>query len=81
MSQATTELKKDIKKTLGDLQTLRDELRVKLHLATMDAKDEWSKLETELEALESSAEKASDQTYAAMVDLLKRLQKLRATAS
>jgi len=50
MSHATTQLKKDIQKTLADLHTLRDELRVKAHLAGMDAKDEWAKIEDELEA-------------------------------
>ncbi len=45
MGNITSELKSDLNKSLESLQTLRDEIRVRLHLAGMDAKDAWDKLE------------------------------------
>jgi hypothetical protein len=50
---------------LAQLKTLRDEIRVKLHLAEMDAKDRWQELEPEIERaitkLEGATERALDQ--------------------
>jgi hypothetical protein len=37
---------------LGTLAQLRDEIRVRLHLAQLDAKDKWQELETQLASLE-----------------------------
>jgi hypothetical protein len=37
---------------LSSLTQLRDEIRVRLHLAQLDAKDKWQELETQLESLE-----------------------------
>ena len=74
MSQTTQELKQEFKKTLGLLQTLRDEVRVKLHLAGMDAKDEWSKLEDELELVDTEAEKFSDKTFDTVKEMLKKVR-------
>ncbi len=35
----------ELQKLLEDLKTQRDELRVRLHLAKAEAKDEWERLE------------------------------------
>jgi hypothetical protein len=56
MSQNTNDLKTEFKKSLALLQTLRDEVRVQIHLAGLDAKDRWNKLEPRMEA---AAEKAA----------------------
>jgi hypothetical protein len=37
---------------LSTLAQLRDEIRVRLHLAQLDAKDKWQELETQLASLE-----------------------------
>ncbi|HYQ15898.1 MAG TPA: hypothetical protein VEQ58_09075 [Polyangiaceae bacterium] len=37
---------------LSSLATLRDEIKVRLHLAGLDAKEKWSELETKLASLE-----------------------------
>lgn len=37
---------------LDGLKQLRDEIRLKLHLAQLDAKEKWQELEQQLEALE-----------------------------
>lgn len=39
------DLKVAFNQTVGMLKTLRDEIRVDLHLAGMDAKTQWEKLE------------------------------------
>ena len=36
----------------SSLTQLRDEIRVRLHLAQLDAKDKWQELETQLASLE-----------------------------
>lgn len=81
MSQATTELKNEIQKSLGLMRTLRDEVRVKLHLASMDAKDEWEKLEPHLVQVERAAGELSEATRGALSEAVKRLAKLHSSLS
>ena len=85
MSQTTKELKSEVKKSISLLYTLRDEVKVKLHLAGMDAKDEWRKLEPQIAKLEAgvdqAAEDVSGATQDAVDDIVKRLQKIRASLS
>ncbi len=47
-----------ITKAAEQLKQQRDELRVKLHLAKADAKDEWAKLERQWEELKPKLEAA-----------------------
>ena len=42
------DLKAEMKRGVDLLKTLRDEIKVKLHLAGMDVRDQWAKLEPEL---------------------------------
>ncbi len=79
MSQATTELKKDRKSSLEHLQTLRDEVRVKLHLAGRDLKDQWGKLEPHLAEVEKAAKNLSEASHDAVADAVKRLEKFSAS--
>ena len=44
--------KQDDHVELSSLSQLRDEIRVRLHLAQLDAKDKWQELETQLISLE-----------------------------
>ena len=67
MNETTTELKQEMKKSRALLYTLRDEIRVKLHLAGMDAKDQWKKLEPRLHEIEQSADDVSEASKAAVV--------------
>jgi hypothetical protein len=54
------ELQKDIEAAIGDLEQLADEVRVKLHLAEMDARDVWDKvLEPRLEQARRHAMEAT----------------------
>jgi hypothetical protein len=79
MSRTTTELKAEIQKSLTLMRTLRDEIRVKLHLAGMDAKEEWRKLEPQLGDIERAASDLSEATCAAVTEAVKRLSKLRSS--
>jgi hypothetical protein len=79
MSDAKAELKKELEKGVTRLQTLRDEVRVRLHLAGMDLKDQWNKLEPHLEQVEKKAEDASDEARTLLAEAVKKLEKLRAS--
>lgn len=77
----TQDWKRDVSKLRDDIRSIADELRLKMHLAGMDAKDAWNKLEPKLEEFEQRAESAVHTTSAeireAAKDLKARLQKLR----
>ena len=57
-----SENKKHIKEILYELKQERDELRVKVHLAKLEASDEWVKLEAKLEKLEAKAHELGSAT-------------------
>ncbi len=58
------------------LQTLRDEIKVKLQLASMEARDKWKELDREAEQLIRRAERASTSAFEQMA---KKLRELSAT--
>ena len=76
MSQATTDLKLDLQKGLDHVRALRDEVRVKIHLAGMDARDEWHKLEPHLLEVERSAEHRTESARTAVQAAAARLAAL-----
>lgn len=69
-----------MKKTLGLLQTLRDETKVKVHLAGMDIKTSWDELQPKIveaeQAAQRAAESLSEATLETIKTTLKKLQKL-----
>jgi hypothetical protein len=71
------DLKAEMKRGVDLLKTLRDEIKVKLHLAGMDVRDQWAKLEPELSKVERAAEQATESSKKLMDDALKRLKALR----
>jgi hypothetical protein len=79
MSDTANELKKELKKSLDLLRTLRDEVKVKLHLGGMDVKEQWKKLEPHLEEVEKKAEDLTEASRAALAEAVKRLQKVRSS--
>jgi hypothetical protein len=79
MGDTTNELKMELKKSLSDLQMLRDEVRVRLHLASMELKDQWNKLEPYLADVEQKASEASETSRNLLNDAKKRLEKFRAS--
>ncbi len=66
---------------LDELTQMRDEIRVKLHLAGMDAKDAWRDLEPKLDKLEQNAtaegEHIADATLALAQNLSEAVRKFR----
>jgi hypothetical protein len=50
--------KEDIEQVLAKLKAQRDELRVQMHLAKAELKDEWDELERKWEHVEGRLEKA-----------------------
>jgi hypothetical protein len=77
MSQTTDDLKTELHKSIALLGTLRDEVRVSLHLAGMEAKDQWAKLEPELTKVERAAHDASDASRTAVHEAVKSLKVFR----
>lgn len=80
------DVKAEVNKGVARLSTLRDEVKLHLHLASLDAKQEWDdKLEPRINEMQSSAHQMSDASRAAVTDLVKRVEgfyaKLRGTSS
>ncbi len=66
--------------TWEKIQTLRDEVRLKLHLAGMDARDEFDKIEAQLPSLQKDVEGVvSGQVKTTLDDVIRQLEKLRAS--
>lgn len=63
------DIKKRINETIEELKQERDELQVKLHLAKMEASDEWVKIQAKLEKLEAKAKELSDASAEASKDI------------
>jgi predicted nucleic acid-binding Zn-ribbon protein len=79
MSDTANDLKTALKKGLSQLQTLRDEVRVKLHLANMDLKDQWNKLEPHLADVEKKAADATEASRSLINEAVKKLEKFRSS--
>ena len=75
MSEVSDELKKELKKTVDLLKTMRDEIKVKLHLAGQEAKDRWQKIEPEIEKAGNEVAKTSKATVEELVTRVKEFKK------
>jgi hypothetical protein len=73
-SQKTGDLRQDLKAFQQDVRALRDEVRLKLHLAGMDLKQEWENLEPQIDRAINSAAHVSSE---AVADLKKKLIEFR----
>jgi CBS domain-containing protein len=76
-----TDLKSELRQGLARLQTLRDEVRVRLHLGSLELKDQWRRLEPHLGDVEKRAEELTEASRAAIQDAVKRLENLRSSLS
>ncbi len=82
MRDTTKELKAELDKSVALLRTLRDEIRVKAHLAGMNAKDQWRDLEPRLEAaVERAAKDVSEASRQAVADATEALKRFRSSIS
>jgi hypothetical protein len=73
----TPDLKAEMKKSLELLRTLRDEVRVQMHLGGLEAKRRWNELEPRLEQVEQAAREMTEASRAAVGDAVKSLKELR----
>ena len=73
-STSHPDIKQDLKAFQQDIRALRDEVRLKLHLAGMDLKEEWESLEPQIDkAMNNAAHVSSD----VVADLKRRLNEFR----
>lgn len=85
MSQNTEEMRdqvtSQVNKSLDELRQLRDEIRVRLHLAGMEARERWNELEPRLSDAEvrvrEATEAAADAARATLNDALKAFHSFR----
>jgi len=59
--EADKSLKQDLEDTRNDLKRMADEIKVKLHLAGMDAKDAWDEIQPRLEDFEQRFDARADE--------------------
>jgi hypothetical protein len=66
-----TEWRTKWQEVLGDLERQRDELKLKLHLARADARDEWARLQLDekIASLRQRADAAGGEARDAMKDI------------
>ena len=55
-------LKNEFEGLLGNLESAREQLRLKLHLASMDAKDEFDEAEKQWEQIKGKASDIADES-------------------
>ncbi len=71
----TDNIKHEVDKGIEKLATLRDEVRLHLHLATMDAKQEWdAKLAPRVLEVEQTAKEISDASRTAVNELVFKVE-------
>ena len=58
---------------LRELEGRRDQLRIRMHLAGLDARDEWARLEERLEGLRGSLARAEQRAEAGAAEALREL--------
>jgi len=56
------EIKEEFKKLIGKLRTERDEINLKIHLASMDAKEEFEEAEKKWRKVKAKASDIADDT-------------------
>jgi hypothetical protein len=72
--EVSADLKSELRRSLEQLTRLRDEARLHLHLASLDAKQEWEKLDPKILALQSAALELGESSKDVVVDLVKSVE-------
>ena len=63
-----------LNRTLEDLRSLRDEIRLNIHLASMDAKAVWKDLEKQVEDADRRAEAAGQKASREITESVRKLR-------
>lgn len=83
--EAEKTLKQDLEDTRNDLKRAADEIKLKLHLAGMDAKDAWEEVQPRLadfeQRFDAKAEEVGEELKALGKDIMKRLQNIKSKIS
>jgi hypothetical protein len=80
ITTAAQDLKSELEKSAKVLRSLRDEVRVQLHLGGVEVKDEWRRLEPRLEAtLERATKEVTDASHKAITEVTAAVRRLRQT--
>jgi len=79
--EGTGKVRAQVDDVLDDLQRMADEIRLKVHLGSMEAKTEWDEIEPKLKDFEHEAERVVGRTGEELkdlgADLKARFQKLK----
>ena len=68
-AQGTEKVREQVDDVLDELQRMADEIRLKVHLGSMEAKDEWKDVEPKLKDFEKEAERVVERTGDELKDL------------
>lgn len=83
--EANKTVKQDLEDTRNDLKRAADEIKLKLHLAGMDAKDAWEEVQPRLadfeQRFDAKAEEVGEELKALGNDIMKRLQNIKSKIS
>jgi hypothetical protein len=79
LEHSTKEIRSEVRNGLERLRALKDEARLQVHLASLDAKKRWDELQPQLQAVERTAEEASEASRKVIADGVKALEELLAT--
>ena len=71
------QVRQEVDKAVAQLRTIRDEIKLHLHLAGKDAQDAWKKLEPTLGDLERKMDQVTEATKDKAQELLQRFGELR----
>ncbi len=78
-NQAVSDLQQAITDSISLLRRLRDEIRVDVHLARMDAKDRWHALEPQFAVAEKAAREISEASKRTLQTTVEAFQLLKAS--
>jgi hypothetical protein len=74
MQTSNNPIQAQMRNVVAELRKLRDEVRLQLHLANMDAKKAWDELEPKLAEADRLAENATEEAYQSALESLRRLK-------
>ncbi|MBT8452602.1 MAG: hypothetical protein KJO40_11590 [Deltaproteobacteria bacterium] len=80
--EADKTLKQDLEATRDDLKRAADEIKLKLHLAGMDAKDAWDEIQPRIadfeQRFDAKADEVGEELKALGQDIKQRLANIKA---
>lgn len=75
--QSTQRNREGIQQSLENLRRLRDEIRVQMHLASLEAKQRWAQLEPKMHQAEIMAHDISDTARKAIEEIVAEFRHFR----